>query len=345
MENGKTKEKKGKIPYLAFLILTLCFVLGVSFLAFSGCAGLGDASAEEYFSLGMAYYDMGKFEEAERWLNRAKTKDKTKSASEYNLGRIAFETGRYKDAAKHFESILKRDPENVLALKAAAYTRIRLGDFEKAEAHYRKLLVLVPESADDGYNHALVLFAIKKFPEAEQVLMNHEFALFDNYEVLLLYARCQKEQNKPEAIDTYAKWLADNSDPNVRFEYAQILENHELYARALNEYRTVLTAPGSEITRQEVRFSIARLLLFADAESTEGVGELQEAVNEGFDDIEAMEKLLENEWISNANKDVIRTIITDVKQQAAALAAEEAKAGRPSRRVRGRAGRNTEQEE
>ncbi|MDR2258264.1 MAG: tetratricopeptide repeat protein, partial [Treponema sp.] len=94
--------------------------------AVSSCATWG-ASAEEYYSLGMAYFELGKFEEAEKWLNRARAADKTKTASEYNLGRIAFEAGRYQDAAKLFERILKKDPENVMALKAAAYTRIKTG--------------------------------------------------------------------------------------------------------------------------------------------------------------------------------------------------------------------------
>ncbi|MDR2363935.1 MAG: tetratricopeptide repeat protein, partial [Spirochaetaceae bacterium] len=37
----------------------------------SSCATWG-ASAEEYYSLGMAYFELGKFEEAEKWLNRAR---------------------------------------------------------------------------------------------------------------------------------------------------------------------------------------------------------------------------------------------------------------------------------
>ena len=314
--------KRGKVLYLAFLISHFLFFI------FFGCASWGIASAEEYFSIGMAYYDMGKFDEAEKWLNRAKAKDKTKSASEYNLGRIAFETGRYEDAAKHFESVLKRDPGNIPALKAAAYTRIRNGEIEKAEALYDRLLTLVPESADDGYNHALVLFAMKKYAEAEQVLKNHEFALLDNNDVLLLYARCQKEQGKPEAIDTYAQWLVNNTDPKVRYEYAQLLEKDELYARALEEYRTALTGLGASSvnpSRPELRFTIARILLIADANSVEGINELESAVRDGFEDIEAAEGLLADGRISAFNKDSVRKVITEMRRSAdAAVTADEA---------------------
>ena len=315
------------ITTLKLLTTTLLIVTCYLFIC-TGCASFGAASAEEYFSIGMAYYDMGKFAEAEKWLNRAKAKDKTMSASEYNLGRIAFETGRYEEAAKHFESILKRDPNNVMALKAAAYTRIRNGEIEKAAVLYDKLLAIVPESADDGYNYALVLFAMKRYAEAEQVLKNHEFALLDNNDVLLLYARTQKEQGKPEAIDSYAAWLANNNDVKVRYEYARMLEDGELYARALEEYRTALTGLSSsstDPTKGELRFTIARMLLIADAESTEGAGELRGAVSDGYDDFEAIEALLTDERISAANKDEIKAVVADGRHaaEAAKIAADE----------------------
>jgi hypothetical protein len=249
------------------------------------------------------------------------------SASEYNLGRIAFETGRHEDALKYFESILKYDPANVMALKAAAYTHIRVGNIEKAAALYDKVLTLVPESADDGYNYALVLFAMKKYEQAEQILKKYEFALLDNNDVLLLYARSQKEQGKPEAIDSYDKWLANNTDVKVRYEYGQLLESNELYARALEEYRTVLvglSGGDTDPAKPDVRFAIARVNLIADPGNTDGITELKGAVDDGFTDSEKANELLANDRISAANKEEIRKVITEMKR--AAEAAEAAKA-------------------
>jgi tetratricopeptide (TPR) repeat protein len=281
----------------------------------------------------MAYYDIGKYEEAEKWLIRAKAKDRTKTASEYNLGRIAFEGKRYDEAIKYFEKILKRDPNNVLALKAAAYTHIKNGDIARASEMYKRLLVLVPESYDDGYNYALVLFAMKRYDEAEQVLKTYEYALMDNNDVLLLYARAQKEQDKPEAIDTYARWLVNNSDAKVRNEYAQLLEGHQMYARALEEYRTVyssLSSSSVDPSKANVKFAIARLVLTADAESKEGITELKAAVDDGYKDFDEIEKLLADNKVSAANKDDIRAIVTEgrraIEEAAAAAAAAAAKA-------------------
>ena len=297
-------------PLVCVFVCMLC-----ASAALMNCAGMA-TSAEEYYSLGMAYFDLGRYEEAEKWLNHARQADKTKVASEYNLGRIAFETQRYNDAAKLFEDILKKDPENVLALKAAAYTRIKTGDIDLAEKHYNKLLALVPESADDGYNYALVLYAMERYSDAERVLANYPFDLLENSESMLLYARAQNAQGKVEAIDSYAKWLADNSDSKVRYEYAQLLEQHELYARALEEYRTALTEPYREDApqRSDIRFALARLLLIADSENPEGITELETSVYEGFADYGAIEELLNNSMVSAANRDRLRVILSDMQR-------------------------------
>lgn len=308
---GKIFRFSGKTGRL--LIISLFIILCTLIY---GCAALA-ASAQEYYSIGMAYYDLGKYEEAEKWLNRAMLADRTMTASQYNLGRIAFETQRYKEAAKLFEGILKKDPDNLLALRAAAYSRIKDGNIEKAEKHYAKLMILVPESADDGYNHALVLFAMERYDKAAEVLEKYPYPLQDNSELLLLYARTQKALNKVEAIDSYAKWLSLNSDKKVRIEYAQLLEKNELYARAIEEYRAALSdsfSDNEEIKKYDVRFSLARLLLTADASSEEGVTEMEAAVSEGYSKIEEVEKLQKNTKVSAANRDKLRNIVNNMQR-------------------------------
>ena len=302
---------------MRFLFKSIFVILPVVVLC--NCVGMA-ASAEEYYSIGMAYFELGKYEEAERWLNRARSANRTMTASQYNLGRLAYETGRYDEAARYFEGILSRDPNNVLALRAAAYTRIKTGDLDAAEKYYSRLLEIVPESADNGYNHALVLYAMERYSDAQEILEKYPFALLENNDALLLYARSQKAQDKVEAIDNYAKWLSVNSDPAVRYEYAQLLEHYELYARALEEYRKTLSeTAGTDSTpkRSEIRFSLARLLLIADGESGEGIAELETAVSEGFDDVEAVQGLL-NMRLSAARTDSIRNIINSMQRAAEA---------------------------
>jgi len=282
-----------------------------------GCAN-NVTSAQEYFSIGMAYYDLGKFDEAERWLNRAKLADRTMVASTYNLGRIAYETKRYEDAAKHFEAVLKRDKDNVLALKAAAYSRIKTGDIEIAEKHYARLQTLVPESADDGYNHALVLFALERYTKSLEVLEKYPAALEENKDVMLLYARCQAKLKKVEAIDSFSAWLSVNSDAKVRYEYAVILEENNLYARAIEEYRKALTeiaATAVNPAKYDIRFGLARALIVADGDNAEGLTELQTAVKDGFNDIPEVEKILTLK-ISASNRNAVQNVINNMRKTA-----------------------------
>jgi len=295
--------------------VSLLILFSLIFLFLNSCAGMA-ASAEEYYAIGMAYFDIGKYDEAEMWLNRARQADRTMTASTYNLGRLAFEKQRYKEAAALFESILEKDPYNILALKAAAYTRIKTGDLETASRHYSRLIALVPESADDGYNHALVLYAMERYSEAENVLNRYPFALLENKDTMLLYARSQKAQNKIEAVDSYANILSIYSDPKARYEYAQLLEYHEIYARSLEEYRQTLTetpASSSDPARRDIHFAIARVLLTADSENSEGVTELEYAINDGFDDISLIDELLNIKGISAENVNAIRGLVNDMR--------------------------------
>ena len=286
------------------------------FLSLVSCASRKAAQAEEYFSIGMAYYEMGKFAEAEQWLTRARAADRTLTASEYNLGRIAYENGRFEEAAKFFESILKKDPDNIMALKSAAYSRIKNGDLFKAETHYNKVLLLVPDSVDDGFNYALVLYGIKKYNESEEVLKRFPFALEENPSSMLLLARNQKALNKVEAIDSYANWAAAGKSTALGlYEYAQVLESSELYAKAIEQYRaaiSLLPVDTVEMKRNKLWFETARLLLTADPENSEGLRNLNNAVNEGFTDTKEIEKLLLDDRIGQPAKDEIKKIIDNI---------------------------------
>jgi tetratricopeptide (TPR) repeat protein len=293
---------------------------GLIFCSFfaSSCLSGNAASADEYFSIGMAYYEMGRYSEAERWLNRAKAVDKTMEASEYNLGRIAFETGRYREAAEYFENILQRDPVNVMALRGAAYSRVKNADIEQAGVLYARVLALVPESADDGYNHALVLYAMEKYGESEAVLLRFGYALDENNDALLLLARAQKAQGKIEAIDTYDKWAAGSGgSAQGLYEYAGVLENADFFARAVEQYRASLAALKEDtetLKKTDLRFDIARVLFIADPENGEGVTELNAAVEAGFADVPALEALAGDERITEANREGILKAIDTINR-------------------------------
>jgi tetratricopeptide (TPR) repeat protein len=271
----------------------------------SACVGV--ASAEEYYSIGMAYYDLGKYTEAERWLARARTVQKTKHASEYQLGRISFDAKRYSEALHYFESILASDPDNVMALRAAAYTNIELGDSEGALEYYRRVLAKEPESADDGYNYALVLYAVGYYREAEGVLARYPHAIRTNEAIQLLCARVLQKQQKPEALNYYALYLESKSDPTVHFEYAETFEEFEMYARALEEYRKLLNS-DSQSKDGNIQFALARTLLKADPSNEETATALKAALERGIERA-TVEALLEDSQMDETARSVINHVL------------------------------------
>ncbi|GMO30849.1 MAG: hypothetical protein Ta2B_11780 [Termitinemataceae bacterium] len=286
-----------------FLLVVICALIFLSCVT--------GTSAEEYYSIGMAYFEMGKYEDAQRWLSRAAGKNKTLRASEYNLGRIAYETGRYTDASNYFRKILKRDPKNVMALQAEAYTQIKLGDIVEADKYYAQVLEYQPDNADAGYNHALILFAMEKPKDAEELLMRFEIQLEDNKDNLLLLARLQKAQKKLDAIDTYDKWLQKNTDPSINYEYAIALENGGFYAKSLEQMQLSykgMTADTATLKRSTVHFGIAKLMLIADPTDDKGIDELSAAFTEGYKDSDVISGLIKDPRLPKTRQDEIRRI-------------------------------------
>jgi tetratricopeptide (TPR) repeat protein len=291
-------------------------VFAVMFVAaqiFVSCASQ-NAQAEEYYSIGMAYYEIGKFDEAERWLMRAQSADRTMMASEYQLGRIAFENKRYSEAAAYFERIIKKDRQNVLALQAAAYAHVKMGDNKRALEYYREVLALVPESADDGYNYALLLYAAGEYADAEKVLVKYDYNLPGNGDAQLLLARVQTAADKPEAIDSYALYLANATDAAARCEFAVVLEKNEFYARSIEEYKKALEEETEPLKKANIRFEIARLMFIADSGNDAALTELQGAIVDGFTDIEKIDALLSDSRLSTETRETIRTAADAIQQ-------------------------------
>ncbi|GMO18235.1 MAG: tetratricopeptide repeat protein [Spirochaetaceae bacterium] len=292
-------------------------VFYISFVSVIYCCA-SSISAEEFFAMGTAYYELGKFAEAEKWFAKASAIKKTMNASEYNLGRIAFETKRYEEALRHFEKLVKADPQNVMALKAAAYTEIMRENYTKADEYYKRVLELEPESADEGYNRALVLYKMKKYNEAEEILNKYSYSMPENKNNVLLLARLQSAQKKVEALETYATWLSVSQDPQVRYEYIMLLYGNTYYARAIEEAKKLVaevSADTATLKRADIQFLLARLLLTADPENPDGMTELQNAVNSGFNDLNALDALVKDPNVKKSNLTEIQNIIANVIAQ------------------------------
>jgi Flp pilus assembly protein TadD len=92
------------------------------------------------------------------------------SSSEYSDGEKAVKEGRYRDAVKSFTSVVQREPENADAHNYLGFSLRKLGDLDKAQAHYRTALQIQPDHKAALEYYGELFLQIKDLPRAEEQL-------------------------------------------------------------------------------------------------------------------------------------------------------------------------------
>ena len=292
------------------LILSTVFIF---FLA-SCATSPASVSEDELYSLGKAYFDLGKYSEAEVWFQRASKFKKTEAAASYYLGRIAFLQQRYTDAARIFEDLLQQDKDNIILLKAAAFSYLKALDYEKAEYLYKRVVSLLPDSKESTYGYALVLYGLQKYSEAYSILKNVNADLSEDRDALLLLARIEHKLGYPEALDHYSKWLEHGEDPLVMKEYAEVAEQQSLYSRAIEAYKKIKQTNREEtagLKKGETDFLIGKLLLIADPADSQGLKQIELALSSGYDDKEQFEKLLSDSRLLEDQRQALNSLFSE----------------------------------
>lgn len=92
------------------------------------------------------------------------------SSSDYVDGEKAVKEGRYKDAVELLNKVVQRDPENANAHNYLGFSLRKLGDLNKAEAHYRVALQIEPEHKAALEYYGELFLQMKDLPRAEEQL-------------------------------------------------------------------------------------------------------------------------------------------------------------------------------
>lgn len=157
----------------------------------------------------------------------------------------AHQNGRLKDAARRFESVLRRQPDHAGALRLLGMTHARLGQLDRAAPLLDKASQLDPGAADLRNNYGMVLHALGRHAEA---LAQYEqaFAVDPRNAVLL---------------NNLGNTLASLRRPEQAIErYQQAVVIEPRYAEARNNLGIVLQAQGrvDEAITQFERALVAR---------------------------------------------------------------------------------------
>jgi len=121
--------------------------------------GLEDVLA--YF-LGLCYANVGKKEEAKRYLTLVEKSSKLSLIQQMQtwmlLGYMASEEKRWEDAERYFRRVIETNPQSSMAYSSLGYVYFELKRYDQAILHFRKAVQLNPNNAGAhnnlGYTYA-----------------------------------------------------------------------------------------------------------------------------------------------------------------------------------------------
>ena len=92
------------------------------------------------------------------------------ASSDYLAGEKAVKEGRYQEAVALLTKVVQREPDNADAHHYLGFSLRKLGDLDKAQAHYRTALQLEPDHKAALEYYGELFLQIKDLPRAEEQL-------------------------------------------------------------------------------------------------------------------------------------------------------------------------------
>jgi tetratricopeptide (TPR) repeat protein len=269
--------------------LAACLVISL----FSACATTPTARlAQEWYDIGNAWYDQGKWEKAGTAYSRAIALDPGLSAASYNLSRALAESGNYTGALAAIDAVLASDRLNVKALSSRAYILYKSGNFKAAAGAYDQVLALAPDAPDARFNAALIKVGAKDYEGALAELAPLITASTDDVNVRILNARALAGSGKrEEAINAFEK-LSGASGKLTSSDFVTLAGLYVAsrdYAKAIDAYAA---ATASDPKNADAWFALARLRLVEAEDGKAGLEALGKALGAGFADKKAAADLL-----------------------------------------------------
>ncbi len=157
--------------------------------------------------------------------------------------------GRLTEAISEEEQAIQVDPANVQANVNLISLEARAGHYDAAEKHFQDVVRLNPNRADAYYNHGVLLFGLGKSAEAEQAFrraleINPFYAEAHNNLGFLL----EKQGRTEEALAEYQTSIQDQPAYRLaHFHIGRILANDGKYDEAIAHFLKTL-APEDQST-------------------------------------------------------------------------------------------------
>lgn len=274
----------------------LILICGIILIVFQGCASSlpREEAAVVYYNLGNAYFELGKLDKAAEAYLEAFRLDESLTGANYNLAYVFLERGEIDRGREILFELLEEDPDNTIVINTVAYSFIKANDPREALVYYEQVLELNPYNTEALYNSGVILWGLEKISEARKRFLTLYREAPDRHEALYNLGALELEaENRLRGIEYLEKYLESVPDDIGAFELiGEAYTEEEYYSQALLAYDRIIELDPED---PEIHFAKARILLTAVGDYRAGRDALEEAVNRGFDDREALVSLISDQ--------------------------------------------------
>ncbi len=258
-------------------------------------------TAEVYFNLGNAYFELEKYNEAVKAYTRAIELEESFARASYNLARVYLLSGEVEKGIDVLYQELEQDGDNSVILNTLAYAYTLSGETGKALEIYGQVLQRSQYDENALYNSGMLYWeeqnrqkAVEVFtslyrinPEDENVLYNLgtlEIELGDNDRGI----RFLEEYTKKQAQDSEALMIL-----------AKAYEEEKFFSKALDSYEAVIKLDPKI---PQAHFRKAYILLTAIGDSENGIKSLDQAILAGFTENASIQALMADPDLVDADR-------------------------------------------
>jgi tetratricopeptide (TPR) repeat protein len=261
-------------------------------VALSGCTTWvrGPDLAREYYNIGNAFYDLGRFDRAAEYYQRALSLDPRLTPAGFNLARVYADKGRYADATGVLLDLLTGDPDNVLLRETLAYVHYLADEPDRAIARYTEVLALSPFNVNALYNLGRIAEQQSRNDDAIDYYRRASLADPNDAALVFSYGRRLIEVDAERGAVVLERFLdMQPADRDRLVATGDSLRRERYFLPARRAYQKVLERSAVDA---EALFGMASVLLIGVQDGQAGIERLREALDAGYDNPEEFIALL-----------------------------------------------------
>jgi tetratricopeptide (TPR) repeat protein len=257
--------------------------------------------ASEFYDLGNAYVELGKYDKAITEFQAALAIDPGFVKADYNLALAYARAKRPDDAIAILKRLLLVDPQNTQVLSALGWTYHLAGKEDEALAQYASVIRLSPADLNALYNSGIILWKLKRPQEAMEKLTALLAKAPDDSDALYAAGSLLLSLDDAAASsDMLSRYLEKKpADTEGWYLLAAGAERQKKYAQALTAYDKIVAIDAAQ---GDAWFGQARLQLTVVEDPQRGLEALGKALGAGFKDAKAVKALLDSPGLLERDK-------------------------------------------